>query len=89
MTSAPHAFTNPAYIRIRPFYQYPDAVYGGYPPYFGLCHDICTAFPTAPAGTPHPPAPGMGKADRLGQRVPLLLPRFPPTENTLRASNVA
>jgi hypothetical protein len=110
MTSAPRSFTNPAYIRIRPFYQYPDAVYGWYPPFIGLCHDICTAsadgnstitngpsghehrgaasaFSTAPGGLPHPPPPGMGKADRLGQRVPLPSPHFALTEDSLRHRN--
>jgi len=110
MTSSPLSFTNPGDIRIRPFYQVADSKYGGYPPFIGLCHDICTvatdgnstitngpsgrehrggasAFPTAPAGHPHPRPPGMGKADRLGQRVPLPLVHFALTEVSLRSRN--
>jgi hypothetical protein len=44
---------------------------------------------SAPAGTPHPPPPGMGKADRLGQRVPLSLVHFSPTESSLRHCNAS
>jgi hypothetical protein len=89
MTSPTHAHTNLGCVFIRPFDQVADSKYGGYPPFIGLCHDICTAFPTTPAGHPHPPPPGMGKADRLGQRVPLPPPHFNPTQNPLRQHNVA
>ena len=84
MTSPVRSFTNPACTRKGPFYQVADSRYGGCPPFIGLCRDICTAFLTAPAGTPHPPPPGMGKADRLGQRVPLLSVYFPSFSNSLR-----
>jgi hypothetical protein len=89
MTSPARSFTKPACIRIRPFYQYPDAINGGNAGLFGLCHDIRTVFPTTLAGHPHPRPPGMGKADRAQARVPLPPPHFPPTENTFRHGNVA
>ena len=43
-----------------------------------------SAFPAAPAGTPLPPPPGMGKAACLGQHVPLLSVYFPSFSNSLR-----
>lgn len=112
MTSPTRSFTNPAYTRIRPFYQVAGGKYGGNAGLFGLCHDICTVsadgnstitngpsgheqrgaasgFPTVPGGHPHPHPrpPGMGKADRLGQRVPLPPPHFTPTEKPFRIGN--
>ena len=87
MTSQARSFTNPAYTRIRPFYQVADSKCGGNAGLFGLKHDICTAFPTTPAGTPHPRPPGMGKADRPWATVPLSSPHFTPTENPFRHRN--
>ena len=72
MTSPVRSFTNPACTRKGPFYQVAGSKYGGNAGLFGLKHDICTAFPTTPAGTPTPaPRPGMGKADRPWATVPL------------------
>jgi hypothetical protein len=87
MTSPTRSFTNVEDIRIRPFAEVADSRYGGYPPFIGLCRDICTVFLTIPAGHPHPRPPGMGKADRLGQRVPLPPPRFAPAQKPFRHRN--